>query len=292
MISGDHLGDLAGHIALLRKALLWASNNERGVPQNHDPSSFFCSALLSDIDRAMSRQRGIQYFRYVDDIRMAAPTRGQAINALHELQDSLRVRGFFLNTAKTKLLEPHKRAWNGEVDATHDAKLSEYKECIDRRIAGELSAKLPAVLADFRVAASDENDRLLRAYGNRLLEMGSFAELLPTVASALVPVALEAMRSAPARADSWCRYLSLDVSESVVDELTRLLSDADYNTHPWTNMWIIITIARFVGSLPGATMDVLWSLARDRSQPVFVRGWAMVAIGRHGHASDEQSHAD
>ena len=52
----------------LRDLLLRIAGPHHTLPQNNDASSFLGSAYLANVDSRISAQRGIEYFRYQDDI--------------------------------------------------------------------------------------------------------------------------------------------------------------------------------------------------------------------------------
>lgn len=80
------------------------STDGYGIPQNVDASSFFGSLFLSGVDREIIGKR-YRYFRWVDDIRICARNRKQALRALHDLQNALSRRRMFLASDKTKIIE-------------------------------------------------------------------------------------------------------------------------------------------------------------------------------------------
>jgi len=82
----------------------WCYKSTHGLPQNRDASSFLANLAMLPVDRAMLGH-GYAYYRYMDDIRVAAKTRYEARAALQHLTSELRRLGLNVNSAKTKIWE-------------------------------------------------------------------------------------------------------------------------------------------------------------------------------------------
>lgn len=93
-------------ISTLDKLLTkWTFSGSHGLPQNRDASSFLSNILLSCVDQAMT-DKGYDYYRYVDDIRIIANNELQARCALQDLIRQLRMVGLNINASKTAILAP------------------------------------------------------------------------------------------------------------------------------------------------------------------------------------------
>lgn len=88
----------------------WSYNRIQGLPQNRDASSFLANLAMLPIDEAMIA-RGYSYYRYMDDIRVAARTVREAHEALQYLIIQLRSRSLTINASKSKILEPGKAGY-------------------------------------------------------------------------------------------------------------------------------------------------------------------------------------
>jgi retron-type reverse transcriptase len=86
---------------LLQKCLRrWTEPKSRGIPQGNGASSILGNVYFNSIDMRMSN-RGLIYYRYLDDIRIFCGTLNQAVQALHLLTMFLREKELNLNTGKT-----------------------------------------------------------------------------------------------------------------------------------------------------------------------------------------------
>ncbi len=83
----------------------WCFTKEKGLPQNRDASSILANIYLSPVDARMT-ERGYDYYRYMDDIRIVVDNQYAARAALQELITELRKLHLNVNAAKTMILEP------------------------------------------------------------------------------------------------------------------------------------------------------------------------------------------
>ncbi|MEO5730767.1 MAG: RNA-directed DNA polymerase, partial [Byssovorax sp.] len=265
----------------LGKMLHWCSGMGSGIPQNYDPSSFMGSLLLTAVDREMASSVGIFFARYVDDMRIVANSRGDALDALHRLQLACRRRGFFLNSAKSKLLEPGTPEYYAFFAADHEKKLQEVETVLDTEHVPTIEKIIPGMIRGMKESDDDGNDRMARAYAGRLLEAGSFEDIRERCLSPLREFALRQFWKSPGGADKWCRFLSADVNEDVQRELCKMLANHGYNRHEWVNMYAVVALSRAEKSVLSTTIDTLRRIVFDSHSPAPVRCWATVALGKY-----------
>jgi hypothetical protein len=93
-------------LAVLRRMLRhWALVPGVGIPQGPNASRFLQNAYFYPIDNVMALgESRWHYFRYVDDVRILARTRADALAGLKTLEKECRRRGLVLSAQKTKLL--------------------------------------------------------------------------------------------------------------------------------------------------------------------------------------------
>jgi hypothetical protein len=279
-ILDKNASDLSDELSALEHLLRAAAFKGRGLPQNMDPSRFFADVYLRVVDDRLRRVPALAYMRYVDDIRLVAKTRGAVLRGLQELEAQLKAAGLFLNSKKTELIDAQNAEWTRAQEADHDFKLA---QC-DELLLGATKAKIHECLRitgdEMQAAVKHGHDRLVRAYGNRLIRVAQFTGVRSDACRQLEAVALSGFRNHPGAADKWAEFASPALSQGGVRELLEILSTPDCNAYAWTNMWAVITIAR-AQSLPPEAMDTLYAIAFDRAQPDYLRGWAAVAFARH-----------
>ena len=286
----DAAEDAAGSLDVLRKLLLWCSAQGFGIPQNYDASSFFGTVFLTPVDREMSRLSGVYYSRWMDDIRVAARTRGEVIDALHRLQEELARLGLGLNARKTVLLEPGTADYEEFLTVEKDVELQGLSEDVATGVEARIRKAIPRLVGAVKESDKSGDDRFVRAFGGRLLEAAEFLEVRDECLDSIREVALSGFRVRPERADWWCRFLSPGVSEDVQRELCAILKDPDFNRNEWTNFWAVVTLGR--AAVPtDETMDLLRETAL-RTGCVPARAHAVVALGRMADHTDRRRLGD
>lgn len=76
-----------------------------GLPIGPVPSAVLANAVLADVD-ARLRTLGLDHLRWVDDVVVALPTPGAAVDALAVIDAALRSVGLERHVGKTRVVEP------------------------------------------------------------------------------------------------------------------------------------------------------------------------------------------
>lgn len=96
--------DQPGTVNDLQDLLLaWQELGIRGLPQGLRPSSPLSNFYLSSLDRRMG-ERGIPFYRWIDDLWAICETFGEARRIQDEIERHLYALGLTLNGEKTKIL--------------------------------------------------------------------------------------------------------------------------------------------------------------------------------------------
>lgn len=103
----------------------------RGIPQGSDIPRLFGNLFLSPVDKALvskSKEFGIEYYRYMDDVRIFSKTEAGARAALLKFEEEVRKQHLNLQSAKTKVLT------SKEVSSLLiDKRLTRFKELSEKR---------------------------------------------------------------------------------------------------------------------------------------------------------------
>ncbi|MFA5191368.1 MAG: RNA-directed DNA polymerase, partial [Verrucomicrobiia bacterium] len=229
-------------VGFLRTLLQTWSTTGFGIPQNFDPSSFFGSVYLHNVDAAMEGNR-FNYFRWVDDIRVCAKNRQQALRALHFLQQELAKERLFLASDKTRIILKGTPEFDRLVDVADDILISNSEEAIARGELAELKAMAQKCLERVNYhASSDGDDRKFRAFCNRLLDCASFTELRDLIRPKVIDLVLPRLNSHVGRSDYWCKMLTADRSGRILADLEKLLV-TEKSIFDWQrfHMWKLLT---------------------------------------------------
>lgn len=94
------------YVTLLREMLLFWAGDRRsfGVPVGSDASRILSEAVLLNVDRKL-KEADIVFTRYVDDFRIFAKTRLQALKSVEILTSLLADEGLSLNSRKTEIFQ-------------------------------------------------------------------------------------------------------------------------------------------------------------------------------------------
>ncbi|MEW8231170.1 MAG: RNA-directed DNA polymerase [Candidatus Thiodiazotropha endolucinida] len=224
--------------ALIRQ---WSSDGY-GIPQNLDASSFFGSLFLSGVDHEIIQKR-YRYFRWVDDIRICARNKKQAIRALHDLQAALSHHRMFLASDKTKICLKGSPEFEDLVDVEDDAYISSVEDVIARGDKNEVERTIPEVFRRLEIhAAPSGDDRKFRAYANRTLQISDYQVFKEPVLAQLIPFVVARMESHPNRSDYWTKLLQAAPSGDWLDMAVRLLK-SDPSVFNWQRfyLWKLLT---------------------------------------------------
>lgn len=241
---------------LLNVLRVWCTDGH-GIPQNHDPSSFFGSLYLHVIDHEMIAS-GYRYFRWVDDIRIVATSQDEAIRALHHLQRLLAKCRLFLATEKTEILSNASPKYEAILDVTDDVQLSEIEERLRASDCGSLEQLIPKIFSRLEHhAGSSGDERKFRAFANRLLDIAAFDRLSGKILPQLEKFVIPRLRSHPDRTDFWVRLLAVSAGPAVTDAVVDLLVTRE-SLYTWQRFYLW----RLALHLPRPLPDDLLSRAR------------------------------
>jgi len=273
-------------IGCLRSLLKQWSTAGFGIPQNYDASSFFASLFLIGADREILDKR-YRYFRWVDDIRICAKNKKQAVRALHDLQAALLRYRMFLASDKTKIIEKGTSEFDSLIDVEDDAHISELEDIVARGNRGEIEEKLPVAQQRLEFHSGPEGDeRKFRAFANRLMQIGEYAEFKDAVNSHIVPFVKKKLFEAPHKSDYWYKILQESPATDWMDEVDQLLrSDASVFNWQRFYLWKLLTAASSISN------ELLSKAKSTINNPISDAEayQAIVCIGKHGDNQDRES---
>lgn len=272
----------------LKQLLLIWGNQGFGMPHNLDPSSFFGSVYLHNVDREMVTRR-YKYFRWSDDIRIVANSKRQALRALHDLQRSLASFRLFLATDKTDIYEHGSEEFNLLLSVEDDIVISEAEETISRAIKEELEITADKLFSRLKFHASSEgDDRKFRAIANRLLDISDFEEVEREITTRIHQFVIPRLKIYPERSDYWVKMLSARPTQEVGRILKELLVD-----HPSLFDWQRFYLWRLATQLPTELVpEELFEQANKDSTSTIsenVAAQSIVFLGKHSDNTEREN---
>lgn len=255
--------------ALREMLRAWASAPNTGLPQGPEASRVLANFYMHEIDAQMRSLPGVTYLRYMDDIRIVAPKKHAAVEALKMLDAECRKRNLFLSTKKTGLFEGDD-ALARLADADIDAAAYAFDANLDPK---ELREKLKAL---FRSALGKEGVDGRRAkfslYRLRALREEGALRLVLSKLEALAPLGW----LVPAYLLPWLRR------KSVAKGLVEYLTDPERNTSDYLSTWLLAALLDEPHAITPELLSYARSVALDRMKTSYHRAVAVnvVVLGR------------
>jgi excisionase family DNA binding protein len=253
--------------ALRRMLRTWALVPGQGIPQGPNASRFLQNLYFEPIDQEM-QQGAWRYSRYMDDIRILARSRSEALRALAVLEQNCRQRSLILSAKKTTLGQG--RTILGDWDDSEIANAAYAMELGDYKLARK---RLRALLRTAVEGHGELNVRRAR-FGlwriQQLRDRWSLRRVLAYLED-LGPVApLVAAYLQPWLGDRF-----------VIDRLTDFLHDTERNTSAYTATWLLAMMVESPRPLPSGWLAYARVVTRDRNKPSYLRGIAanVLAVG-------------
>jgi len=272
---------------LKRLLKMWGSRGF-GMPQNLDPSSFFGSLYLHNVDKEMVAHR-YRYFRWIDDIRIVAKSREQALRALHELQRTLAQYRLFLATDKTHIYDRDSTEFKALLAVDDDILISRAEEVISQASRPELEAIADELLSRLEFHSSPKgDDQKFRAFANRLLDISDFEEVERDVRSRINEFVIPRLKTHPDRSDYWVKMLAARPTDDVKELIKELLVE-----RPSLFNWQRFYLWRLATHLPRELIpDELFAKATEVSQSRLsenVAAQSILFLGRHSDNTEREN---
>ncbi len=251
----------------------WAFVPGAGVPQGPNASRLLGNLYLLPVDRVMLGA-GYRYFRYLDDVRIVAATKGEAVEGIRLFERECRALGLVVSNAKTELLhgkaalddladDPEFNAveYFMDVNATGFARRS-LKKILKRALRGSDRVDVRAAKFSLWRLARLREETVLSQVLRRLEDLAPVASL---VAAYLLPF-IQRPR--------------------VVAALKSFLADPERCHSPFLSTWLFAAMLEHPTPLPGVWADQAMARVRDRNQPAYLRSVAAVVAARANRPAD------
>lgn len=245
--SGAEKNKIRNAISTL-KALLekWCYSDRHGLPQNRDASSFIANVVLDFVDKKMV-EKGYDYFRYVDDIRIICTDEYEARRALNYLILELRKLGLNINSKKTTILQA-----NSENIEEHFPSSDETMTLIDtmwRSKSKKVITRSIPVLFQLLKTQIDEHETQSRPFRyciNRFktLISSNLFDSKSVLATEIADSIIAEFTNQPASSDQFCKLLmDLDLSNAQMDKINDFIINKDIAILGWQNYHLILLMA-------------------------------------------------
>lgn len=225
----------------------WSFNGTNGLPQNRDISSFLANIYMMPIDNFLMTQN-IDFYRYMDDIRVLCDSRFAARKILKDLIGKLRELGLNVNLAKTSIFEPHtddhdkfmkKDSYKLEMI---DSMLNTGKKPLVAKAIAEVKSSIESLLKQ-----NDFCSREFRFYNARICRFALCKDIAKPsdFFDAITPSIILGLRDNPEASDQFYSYLScVPLTKSQLEEIASFLLDENVAIYGWQNylLWKILIL--------------------------------------------------
>jgi hypothetical protein len=243
--------------ALKRMLGTWAGERSVGIPQGPTASSLLGNLYLLPVDYALESDDW-SYFRYMDDVRITAPTRRAAVDGLHTLERECRRRGLVLSAAKTREL-----MGAAAIDDMQDTELDHASYAWN---VGNRPAAVDLIRHILLNSVNDNEEpegRKLRFSLNRLMQIQDGQD---------VDWILDRLEQLSPDARPVVQYLwPWMETDEVIEKVQRFLLDKERNTSPYMASWIIAALLDLARPVGPHLARYARRVVRDRNQPVYLR---------------------
>jgi hypothetical protein len=239
------------------------------------------------VDDKMLRS-GYVYFRYMDDIRIATPSKYKGRAALQDLIVELRKMGLNVNSSKTEILVP------GDPD--YERKVFQRESELEQIDIMWQSRSLPVIRRSFEplkqfalklIAAKRLEEPAFRFCVTRFEKLARCPEIeVPAeYFSPLVDAAIVELDNQPHSADQIVRFLkAAPLTQEQVQQVAEFLRDRERAIYDWQNylLWQLLVYKAHRD-------DVILALAREKcrqSRLAADRAGAMLYLGAMGTEED------
>lgn len=268
------LENLRGHehtLKTLRRLIdQWRGDSHHGLPTGPDASRLLGNYFLASIDAFMI-SKGFDYFRYMDDIRIIAATKEEALLALRTLEIECRKIGLIVSAQKTTVTD--------QIAEIGDPALDLAGYFFQRR----LDDARP-VLRDLLIEAVTEERPKVKHAKFALVRLAALVD-----APALEPV-LQRLRALQEAAPESATYLRAFVSNPEVQQALSnyLLKTPEPLLEMYQQAWLIAAMLEVRGAAPVQWVAFARRIADNHNQPSFLRVLALNLVAK----SDERRDVD
>ncbi len=271
---------------LLRK---WSVYKKHGIPQNRDASSFLSNIVLHSIDNEML-QKGYNYFRYMDDIRIVCSNIFHARRALKDLVIALRKKGLNVNSQKSFILTKKDKEINDYIKRPN-----RLIEQIDQLWKSKKLTNIQITLPQIKtytlelIRKKKTQAREFRFCVGRLEKIALCKEIKRDFDfSKITNAIIKELIHQPFSSDKLIRYLKcVDLTNKHLRKLSNLILDESKNIYSWQcyHLWQLFVFHKYINSnLITHAKNIISSKAK---YPPPAIGGAMLYLGSCGTIDDK-----
>jgi len=225
----------------------WSFNGSNGIPQNRDISSFLANIYLLPLDDSLLA-KSIDFYRYMDDIRVLCGNRYEARRILKDLIGQLRILGLNINIAKTFIHEPKTPG-----HCSFLIKDSYQLEMIDSMLNTKKKPLVAKAIAEAKInieSLIDHNDlcsRNFRFFNARICKFALCKDIVKPddFYNSITSGMIRGLYDSPEASDQLYNYLSaVPLSADQLEQIENLLINDTVAIYGWQNylLWKLLIL--------------------------------------------------
>lgn len=247
----------------------WSILEGVGLPQGPNASRLLGNFYLQPVDEIMLA-RGYNYFRYMDDIRIVARSKPEAVAAIREFEGLCRERGLSCSSHKTQVMDE-----------------TEYAQHLD-------TAQLDEAAYQFQFSTEASRAMLRRIFDQALSPAGvdktrarfSIWRLTRMREYRVMSKVFKHMENLAPLASVVAAYLRPFIDRATVQrKVESFLKDRDRSYSPYLRAWIYAAMLES-REIPESWADIARADSHDLNTPSYMRGIAACVLGKRGLPRD------
>lgn len=270
----------------------WSFDNNQGLPQNRDISSFLANIYMIPVDRKMI-ELDFDYYRYVDDIKIICKDKFHAREFLQIISCELRKYNLTLNGSKTKILElgtdehgdfiKDKNFELERIDALFRTKKKSIVSIAFKEVREEL---------DKCISKKEYDSREFRFYLNRISKIALCEDIAKPEGyfDGIINNFLEALISHPTNTDYFYNILStIQLNDTQLQLIYLFLQNSEKSIYTWQNylIWKILILNNYNKKQVVKYAKSIICLKEENIESIDKAG-ALLFVGKFGTLEDKK----
>lgn len=225
------------------------------LPQGPNASRLLADIYLYSVDKKMTSNRKIVWFRYMDDIRLFANSKHDLKKALIDLVNALRDLKLNLNAKKTNIYDTNDKESLKKVIDPEKGTLNLIDRAFKSKQAGEIDLVIESLRELYEKALDNKNpfsDRYMNFCISHYIDLMKFSRISYFGIRKIVKDFFELLEERPHLSNKFCWFLlaaakhEKRLRKDILKNLVSFLRDKKKNIYAWQEMIILDTIRQLI----------------------------------------------
>ncbi len=262
------------------------------LPQGPDASRILADVYLYPVDKKMKSNRKINYYRYMDDIRLFANTKHDLKLALIDLVKELRELKLNLNAKKTKIYETKDMESLKSVIDSHKTTLNLIDNAFKSKQEGEIKLVYDSLFEIYEMAKEDNvvfSERYMNFFISHAVDLMKFEMINKSVVRALCNEFMAMLENKPHITNKLCWFFQAATQydkmqrEFILKKLIEFLKDKKKNLYEWQELMVLDTIRQL---LKKGDLNFIKQIRKLKPKHFLAECQKRLILGREGESDD------